>query len=435
MTQTIINLGTGGAALNGTLGGTLAPSTDDPTFCKWDGVNHLRNFGVGNLASCPVGAWGFVSDFQLDWFGSFDSLSVSDTIFSKLVGTGDQRSWWWRVDTSGNLVLVVWPSGTNTPSTTFTSSVSLTTVVAVDQDVRLRCTFDQNDGSGNSVVQFFYSFDGVTFTQLGSNRTAAAVAPFNGTADLVLGGIQNSGSDAHSGRGYYWRFQNGIGGTTQFEFDTRRTVKAATETSWTETSANARTVSLFRSTTAPSKRPAVVTYPLWAFSTDDWMGFPDDPRLDIPADGDFTVVVVLRQWNNVADGGRWVTKQTSSNGQGWRVQNNLTNQSSIAGISDGTVSNTGGTTAVSNGVLHVGGFVVDRAAALARSFSNGVFSTGLSLVGRGAFRDAVRMTVGRQGIAGAAYPDMELYSVAVFRRALSASELAAIRTYYEGKVA
>lgn len=436
MTQTIINLGTGGADLNGTLGGTSAASTDDPTFCDWSGENYLRNFGVGNLASCAVGAWGFTSDFQLDWFGSFDTDNTTVIMFSKALGSGDQRSWWFSRTNSNNLQLVVWPSGTNLPSTSFNSSVVLSTVVNPDENVWLRCTFDKNDGSGNSVTKFFYSFDGATYAQLGADIIAATTSVFNSTANLVLGGIDQSGSLAHSGRGYYWRYQNGIGGTTEFEFDTRRAVTSGSETSWTESSLNGRTVNLFRTTTAGSKRTAVVTYPLWAFSTDDWMLFPDDPRLNIPASGDFTVVVVLRQWNNIVNGGRWVSKQSTSTDEGWRIQNNTTKQESIGIVqdSDGTQVLASGAV-VNNGALHVAGFTVDRTANTLQAFDNGSFGAAQNIASVGEIAKATNLVIGRQSTSLPAYPDMELFAVAVYSRKLSATELSAIQAYYENKVA
>jgi hypothetical protein len=113
MTQTIINLGTGGAALNGQNGSTAGADSNDALFLDWPGDN------AGNYVYLPGRSGDFMQvpdEAALDITGDLDlraevaldnwTPSVTHPLVAKF-GTAGNRSYRLDVDTNGRLNLVL----------------------------------------------------------------------------------------------------------------------------------------------------------------------------------------------------------------------------------------------------------------------------------------------------------------------------------------
>jgi hypothetical protein len=133
-------------------------------------------------------------------------------LHSKYETDGDQRSWLFTVDSSGNLSLAWSTDGTSGGEL---SATSTTTAGLVDgQRKAVRATLDVNDGGGNHVVTF-YTADTLndTWVQLGSPViTAGTTSIYSSTAPLDVGHAEAL-LDQPTGKVYAFELRDGIGGT------------------------------------------------------------------------------------------------------------------------------------------------------------------------------------------------------------------------------
>jgi hypothetical protein len=114
-----------------------------------------------------------------DWTpGGFGSIIAGQWI------APSQQQWYLGIDTTGRLVFGYSTTGANT--TTRTATVA--TGFANGTPHWVRVTFDANNGSGQHVVTFYGSDDGVTWTTIGAPVvTAGTVTMFNSTSPLQVG--------------------------------------------------------------------------------------------------------------------------------------------------------------------------------------------------------------------------------------------------------
>jgi hypothetical protein len=68
------------------------------------------------------------------------------------------------------------------------------------------------------------------------------------------------------------------------------------------------------------------------------------------------------------------------------------------------------------------------------TYMNGTAGTAVTDTTTGSLANAEAVRIGRLSGAGTGYADMELLAVAVFRRALTASEVSAITSYYQARL-
>jgi len=181
------------------------------------------------------------------------------------------------------------------------------------------------------------------------------------------------------------------------------------------------------------RKTVAVTRPVWLFGTDDYMEVPDNALLNMDASQSFTVVAVVREWATPAANGRFVEKLSSNSLAGYTILNAGTLMGrAYFYLGDGTttVSNSGQSGAFTAGTL-TGLFGVRNTTT--RTYNNTLTNAPIG-------PDQADTTTGsltttqplRIGISTAftSPSDMELLAVAVFRRALTATEIASINTYY-----
>lgn len=159
-----------------------------------------------------------------------------NALVGKHLGSGDQRSYVFYVNTNGTLGLLWNPDGTalsniqkaSTAATGFTDGSAN----------YVRATLDVDNGAGGNDVKFYTSPDGDQWTQLGSTvTTAGATSIYDGTATVQLGALEAASWNLN-GTIYRAQIYNGIDGTLAVDFDPSRwssgtTFTASTGETWT----------------------------------------------------------------------------------------------------------------------------------------------------------------------------------------------------------
>jgi hypothetical protein len=166
------------------------------------------------------------------------------------------------------------------------------------------------------------------------------------------------------------------------------------------------------------------------FGTDDYMEVADNALLNMDASQSFTVVAVVRQWATPTSFGRYVDK-SSSGDTGWSVESTA-GLAVYGSVDDGpnAVSRNGVSTFTAGSLIAIG-LVADRTGQTLATFSSSIMSTTASISAVGTLSNALPMRIGSNAFStGGSFQEFELLAVAVFRRALSATEIDSINTYY-----
>lgn len=206
-------------------------------------VNGLvLNGTAGNYASTPdSAAVSITGDIDLRVCLSMVSWtpSVYHVLFGKYTGTGNQRSYQFGItNTNGYLELATTLDGTAGTNRAQTSTVA--TGFAAYSTNWVRVTRSASTGTAT----FYTSQDGTTWTQLGATVASSAGNIYDGTATLLIG-ANNDLSVFATAQIYRAQVYNGIAGTLAFDADFTRVAKLAS--SFTESSSNAATVTIYSS--------------------------------------------------------------------------------------------------------------------------------------------------------------------------------------------
>jgi hypothetical protein len=436
--QTLPNSGTGGSALDATLGSSSAaePTTNDPMVLAHDGTNYLYLPGVsGNTASTPdSAALDITGDLEIvlrtaqdDWTPATNHYPIG-----KRATTGNQRSWLVENLSTGAVRLYWSADGAAENSALSTASVGF-----ADGAVGwIKITLDVDNGASGRDIKFYTAPDQATeptsWTQLGTTITQAGVTSiFSGTADLRLGGWQD-GTSVNGAKYLRAIVRNGIGGTVAFDADFTTGITAGSQTSVTESSANAATVTINRSTSG--RKAVAVVRPTMLFGTDDFAFVPDNDLLDFAAGDSFTALAAFRSWNTQGTNDTLIAKKanTTDTTQGWSLSNgSSTALNGQAQIGDGVDGDTATSASRTVGALSTVAMVRDVAADTLTVFTNATAGTPVADTLTGSLANSEQLRIGRLSGAGTEYADMEFFGAAVFRRALSAAEIEAIVDYFE----
>ena len=428
MTQTIINLGTGGAVLNGQNGSTTGADSNDALFLDWDGLNYVYQPGVaGNFLSAPdEAALDITGDIDVRVQVAMDSWASgsSQNLITKWIASGNQRSFLFGLNNTGTLFFTFTSDGIT--SVGYTSTVA--TGLSAGAAKWVRATRTPNNGSGVSEVNFFTSDEGVSWAQLGAAVTNANTNLIHsGTAPVETGTFNLSAAKV-----YRAQVLNGIDGTTVLDVDTS-VITSGSATSFT--AATGQTVTINRGT-AGRKSVAVVS-PVWLFGTDDYMEVADNALLDFGASDSFTVLAVHRPWATQGTNDTLIAKKanTTNTTQGYSLSGgSSTALQGQAQIGDGAAGITAVSGSRTSGQLTITAAVRNVAADNLIVYLNGTAGTAVTDTTTGSLSNAEVLRVARLSGAGTEYADMELLAVAVFRRALSAAEISAITAYYQARL-
>jgi hypothetical protein len=200
---------------------------------------------------------------------------------------------------------------------------------------------------------------------------------------------------------------------------------AANSTSTGYTDAFAVVWTINRSTAG--RKSSLVIRNKWLFGTDDYMEVPNDALLNMDASQSFTVVAVVRQWATPAVGGGILGKYGTGL-PGYDLTFVAANKMRAI-LRDGTVNtdmaSLGPTLTL--GLISTVSMKRDTGADTWAAAINGT-EYSMTDVTTGTLSNSNPFTIGRRDPS--TYTDIELLAVAVCRRALTATEIASINTYY-----
>jgi hypothetical protein len=427
MTQTIINLGTGGAALNGRNGSTAGADSNDAQYLDWDGINYVYLPGVlENFMSVPdENALDITGDIDLrarvafeDWYPG----SPTRPIVGKWNSFTNNRSY--RLDLNiGGSLLLFW----STDGQTFLSATSsIVTGIDNGQEKWVRATLDVDNGASGNDVRFFLSDDGVTWTQLGTTITQAGATSIYSGSSIAHVGATFNGTNSAAAKFYRAQIFNGIDGTKVLDVDTSvLTTGAAT----TFIALTGQTVTINRSTSG--RKSVAVASPVWLFGTDDFIQVTNNALLNFDANQSFTLVLMLRRWNDQLSFDRYLSKANNLNDGYSMIANN--SNSSISTVVDSGPNRVSIAATISNSVASTYVSVIDRTAQTIASYVNNAATATSSISSVGSLTNSLPLRIMRDA-NGTSYSDAELFGAAVFRRALTAAEVTAVTTYYQNKV-
>jgi hypothetical protein len=211
--RTLVNRGTGGAALSASLGPQRARVVD----------GGLRLPGLaGNYASIPdAAALDITGDLELvmrlslvDW-----TPAAETTLVSKYHTTAN-RAYLLQIAAAG--FPTFYHSVDGAAAGGFTSSANFSHADGATGWVKL--TYTPDDGGGFSRVKFYEAADSATepvaWTQVGTDRTAAVrAATYDSTAALIVGAYTAGAAGPAYGTVYRAIVRNGIDGTTVADVD------------------------------------------------------------------------------------------------------------------------------------------------------------------------------------------------------------------------
>lgn len=341
--QTIRNLGWAGSSLDPIAGASTNSEASDPTHVSYLGEAHIYFPGVaGNTASVPDSS-------DLDVTGDFDIRAkiapdqwsggaASQRIIGKY-GAANNRSFMFSLLTDGTLQLI-WHSTAATQHIA-TSSVSVT--VPNGEPIWVRVAVDVNVNATETQIFFYTSLDGITWTQLGTTQTVAAVTALFATNEPVEIGNVSGNSAPFSGKVFRAQLCNGINGVPVLDVDTSVINSGATQTFTANTG---QTVTINRPTTG--KKAIAVVNSSWLLGTDEyisvqdrWLEYtgtayayiagtsgvtnylqvPDAANLDITNDIDIRVRVALDDWTPATE--QWLINKPGAYGLSVTTTGNL----------------------------------------------------------------------------------------------------------------
>ena len=411
-----------------TINATSGADTNDPLLLTHTGTNYLYIPDTGNAdyASIPAAASGpldITGDIDLIAKVALDDWTPTNqkAIITRGAASGT-AAWRLYVNNTGYLQISWVDSGAAAQSLISDAAPS----VANGAVKWIRGTLDLDNGAGDCVARFYTSDDGSSWTQLGTDRTLGATSTMRtGTAGQVrLGSYWSGTNPCIGGKLYRAIIKSGIDGTIALDADFTANTN---QSSFTESSSNAATVTINRATSG--RKSVMVTRPVWLFGTDDYMEVADNDLLDPAAADSFSVVAVLRRWGDgYASGAGIIVGKQSAGGSttGWRLGFDTTD---VFAFSDGAVQSYQTQTKEAAGTLHLLGGVKDEAGDTV-GVSKGSTITTATDITTGSMNSSTVMQIGRYANATSFYVDAELVAVAVFRTALSSSDLADIASYF-----
>lgn len=412
----LLNQGTGGSALDLALPG----GTNNPLWLAYAGEKYASLPGIAaNRASTPdSGAVSITGDIDLimriaadDWTPSSDRTLQAKMASSNIC---------WRIMllTTGALQFTTSADG----STAITRNSTEALPASDGVTYWIRVTLDVDNGAAGNDVNFYYAADSATvptsWTQLGTTvTTAGATSIFNGTNDLWIGQDQYGGA-LIAGKVYRALFKNGIGGTLVADYDPSRSVEphstftASTGEVWTHSRA------------ATGRKLAVVDRNMFLFGTDDYLSVADDALLDFALADSGTWVWAGRIHGTAGYAGAYMSK--SAAGVGYRMAVGSSGRNQLLVFGDGASGyQLEGSGEGSAGTSRVHSTIRDTAADKFRLYENATARTGLSTdTNTATSENASSFYIAKDSEGG--YSHFEFFGAAVFRRALTAAEIAQV---------
>lgn len=423
--QTITNLGTGGTDLNAVNGSTSGADSNDSKFLDWNGENYI--YAVTTAMTVPDEVAFAVTDLDVRVRIEMDTWSTGAAQgVAGQWGSAGNQAWNLRLGSGGGLTLQWTADG----STLVSANSTVAPTYPASGPIWLRYVLDVNNGGVYNVL-FYTAPDSRTeptsWTQLGSTVVGGAATSIFNSTDVVRFG--SAGAAVATGALHRLIIKNGIDGTSVLDVDTSIITSGAATSL---TALTGQTVTISRPTSG--RKTVAVVSPVHLFGSDDYWEIADNALLDFSASDSFTVIAVVRQWATAVSNGVYVGKaeSTGASNTGYLLYRTSSAYPQIF-VCDGTLTDTQAVVVTPSGALEVLAGVRNRSAVTLATYSNSTTTSASDTV-TGSLSNAFGLRVGRRAGAGTGYQDFELLAVAVFRRALSATEIASITTYYQARL-
>lgn len=403
-----------------------AVDTNDPLLLKKAAENYvllpgtnLNNVSIPDAANLqPTTSMSYRSLVALeDWTPSTSNLLASQWT------TGNDKCWAFSVTTSGNLE---WRGSIDlTAQAIITSTLPISSVVSDNEKIAVRVDWTASPAE----IKFYYktvngsAIDAITsdsdWTQLGTTVTASvpSTSLANSTEAFRFG--------AHGGTS----FMAGKLFAGVLYVNSSLIISADFTTNTNQNSfvcSTGQTVTFNRSSSG--RKLTVVTNPVWLLGTDDYLEVLDNDLLDFN-NIDHTVLVITRWWDTAITYGAIVVKnQTAPFNDGWTLAQN--NGSGIFPMyfedEVGSIDVMGCDNIATQGQLFL--FAGIREGTVNKNYVNNSM-TSVSAPDVSDLRNSGVMRIGSTPF-NAYYADMELFAVYIFRKALTAAEIAAGVQYW-----
>lgn len=200
-------------------GANLKKSINDAMLCYG---------ATGDYASTPDSAAASITgDIDIRIHLSMDNWVPASTevLVSKFLTAGDQRSFFFQVNTNGTLTFDVSTLGTNASRVPYASSSAPPSVNG--EEMWLRVILDTDNGAGGSRATFYTSEDGQIWSQFDTTLVGSTVSIFDSTAEVAIAGV--SGLNLN-GSVYEAQILNGIDGTLAVDFNAADYVNRTNDT-------------------------------------------------------------------------------------------------------------------------------------------------------------------------------------------------------------
>jgi hypothetical protein len=418
--QTARNLGFGGSALDAQYGSSASADTNDPLLLEHTGTNYLYTpDSANNFASTPDAA-------ALDITGAVDLRGR----FRRTTGTSDgyllikgstyaTLSYGVLITSAGNLAIYTKDFAGNARDYTSTATVPYNATDAFWW--RVACD------PVAATVTFYTAADQATpptsWTPLGAvvpgTWTGSALQANNET--LVVNFLVD-------GEVYYAQVLDGIGGTVVFDANFTTGITSGGQTSFTESSSNAATVTISRSTSG--RKSVAVVRNVWLLGTNDNFEVADNNLIDFGASDSFTILAFVRYWGAIANNAL-IGKGTGDVGasmQGYQMFFSAGVPSFRLG--DGT-TRVGGVTTSTSATGQLALYTMHRDTVLdqvwaERFGAESVLRT--TDTSTGTLATSEKLIIGGTSVTG--YSECELLAAAIFRRSLADDEMTALSDYF-----
>lgn len=194
-----------------------------------------ENYFVGNgasntyattpdsVASSPTG------DIELIAKINIDAISNQGSIISKASVAGGDFGYNFFIN-SGILSFAHNPTGDTATRITSTCTANLSTVYTAGNDIWVKMTRSASTGD----IKFYYSYDGSTYTQLGTTVSTTPSALYDSTLSTYIGNWANT-LYFFSGRIYYVSMSSTIGGSPTVVFNPNSYNTTTYASTWTST--------------------------------------------------------------------------------------------------------------------------------------------------------------------------------------------------------
>lgn len=391
-----------------------AVDSADPTLLKNSSTNFIYYADCGavspcNAATSPAVSYNTTGD--VEWIVQTIGIDWSNSTRRSIVSSWPTGFLFDRFN--GTALLV--GNGNSTSNCYATPAHGLTGV----QDQWFRIRYIKSTGTWNVAK----SSDGSTWTDITSatNTPSPGVNQPNFIVPVSVGGSTSLGSIG--ARVPFVEMRNGISGSALFRYDERNITNWTNLSSWTSSTGEVWTI---QRAAAGNKTVVVSDKACWLFGTTQYLEIADNDLLDFNTGEDLTVVVVARQFGSPSYQSLIAKKAGGGALQGWYlISDNTSGGRRYLEVSDGVSGPVSGVTGITFGTLQV--ITGTRSGANITVYANN--SAGGAAAAALDLRNTLTMRIGMCP-TGNNPADAEIYAAYIFRKNLTAAQIAAAVQYW-----